>query len=762
MLSTKEIKEIHQRLDENPSKNTRRKLRKRLTEHEYASKYPPFSPLSYDQRFVNRTTSQNTLVDLIRRAEEASIFLLDTESTTVPYHPNEPALIQLQIVSDKQIPIVLIVEVKHLPPIGSEPFDSIKELFRITLDHRNEVYTWGQLNELDAFERFGLFTRAQIGIREKGNLQEYYKEYWRLTHVHTEAADCRCEGCIGIGSNNPWSLQAAVAEQLHEWLDKRNTCSQFGVGLDPQLHTSSQPQSARSEQLAQYAVYDCLAMERLMIDIQEHPAPEQDVNLSYPSISIGIDIDDADLNESGETIMVSPMQSLAPSSSRTEDLHQAEDHLRVDEQLRDDESKYRHRVDEHRRTENRLRTDDRRRADDPTRDSNAHDQTRGRHRNDNPDKQHDPRDRSPHPYPNDDERNHPRDLHRSEDRHNHSSPSSNPTRLSRTDDRNRADNRTDNRTDDRRRTIDQHDRIDDRQLVNGQPNRTKDYRRTHDQPDRTEDYRRTKGQHDRIDVRRRANDQPDRTDDRHRVIDRPDRIDDRRRANDQHERIDNRHPSNEQPQGYQTTDVRRRASDQHDRTNDRRQVIDRPVRIDGRRRVKGQHNRPWDRHRSDDRHRNNDHDQLNDQPGETHDRQYRNDRNEQPKDRRRADGPDRNKDRPEERQTLAATLPHQEKNEEQRIWRNRKATLKQRRRSFRHEIIRRGIDPRFSIKTVKEILRRFGIIYSAVNIAKSTTSGRTSLYIGVRQKSKLRQYEVRTRTLFTTDFYEEFRARHHQ
>jgi hypothetical protein len=346
MLSTKEIKEIHQRLDKNPSKNARKKLRKRLTEHEYASKYPPFTPLSYDQRFVNRTTSEDTLVDLIRRAKEASIFLLDTESTTVLYHPNEPALIQLQIVSDKQIPIVLIVEVKHLPPIGSKLFNFIKELFRITLDHQNEVYTWGGLDELCAFERFGLFTNAQIGIREKGNLQAYYKEYWRLTHVHTEAADCRCETCIGIGANNPWSLQTAVAEQLHEWLDKRDTCSQFGVGLDPQLHTSSQTQSARSEQLAQYAVYDCLAMERLMVDIQEHPAPEQEVNPSHPSISI--DIDDADLNESGETMMVSPMQALAPSSSQIEDHHQAEDHLRTDDHLRNDEPKYRHRVDEHR------------------------------------------------------------------------------------------------------------------------------------------------------------------------------------------------------------------------------------------------------------------------------------------------------------------------------------------------------------------------------------------------------------------------------
>lgn len=111
---------------------------------------------------------------------------------------------------------------------------------------------------------------------------------------------------------------------------------------------------------------------------------------------------------------------------------------------------------------------------------------------------------------------------------------------------------------------------------------------------------------------------------------------------------------------------------------------------------------------------------------------------------------------PEQQQHEATTsLTNIERNK-----RNRARTLKQRQRHYRHEIIRRGIDSRFSIKIVKEILRRYEIPYTAVNISKSTMTGRTSLYIGIRNPSKLREYEARTKNLFTTDYYNEFRARH--
>lgn len=93
--------------------------------------------------------------------------------------------------------------------------------------------------------------------------------------------------------------------------------------------------------------------------------------------------------------------------------------------------------------------------------------------------------------------------------------------------------------------------------------------------------------------------------------------------------------------------------------------------------------------------------------------------------------------------------------------RNRICTIKQRIRNYRDEIIRRGIDPRFSISMVKEILRRYEVPYTALNISKSSSTGRTSLYIGIRNKAMLKEYESRTRELFTTDYFNEFSARNH-
>ena len=118
------------------------------------------------------------------------------------------------------------------------------------------------------------------------------------------------------------------------------------------------------------------------------------------------------------------------------------------------------------------------------------------------------------------------------------------------------------------------------------------------------------------------------------------------------------------------------------------------------------------------------------------------------------------RERQEHQQVVHEPISFTEDDQRRKL-RNRRSTLKQRRRQYRYEIIRRGIDPRFTITIVKEILRRYEVEYTAVNISKSTITGKTSLYIGIRNPSKLREFETRTRKLFTTDYYNEFRARHH-
>ena len=96
------------------------------------------------------------------------------------------------------------------------------------------------------------------------------------------------------------------------------------------------------------------------------------------------------------------------------------------------------------------------------------------------------------------------------------------------------------------------------------------------------------------------------------------------------------------------------------------------------------------------------------------------------------------------RQLKRSNEPHQEEkdsHDRKRNIENRINTIRQRQRKYTHKIIRRGIDPRFNINIVKEILYRYGVPYIVVNISKSKMTGRI-------------------KNLFTTEYYDEFGVRH--
>lgn len=472
MLSKQELQNIQRALANNPSKSAERKLRNKLIEHDYASKYPPFSPLTHHQHFLNKTTSEQTLHQLIDAAKISEIILLDTESITVYRQPNRPGLIQLQLIPNDAVPIVIIIEVHHLPPTNCNQFKLIQEFFRIVLDSDKVVYTWGTIDELTPFTTFSLFNTEQIYSPENKNLQEIFKNYWQLCHKHRTTPNCNCEDCLGKQPNQPWKLLDAVAHQLHEWLDKRRTCSAFNIGLDPQLRQLTTEQLEYRSILTNYAANDVLSMEKIMIDIQERPPPTSSTITSTNHPGNLSEIQDENTMDETPAVLL-----LHPSSP-----------IPITEQ--------------------------------PS----------------IPDKQTDPQ------------------------QHHH--------------------------------------------------HRTK----------KENEYQ--------------------------------------REENDHHQQRE-------------------------------------------------EHNR----------------------------HQQRDDNNRQ-----------------QQREENDVNIERKQK--------NRTSTIRQRRRHFRHEIIRRGIDPRFSVTIVKEILRRYEIPYNAVIISKSKLTRRTSLYIGIRNPSKIRQYETRTRNLFTTNYYNEFRARH--
>jgi hypothetical protein len=472
MLSDQELQDTQRAWENCSSKKIKRKLKKKLDEHNYAIKYPPFSPLPHHQHFFNRKTDERIIHKVIDNAKTSNVILLDTESITVHRQPNRPGLIQIQLTPADELPVVIIIEVNHLPSTDSNKFELMKKFFRIVLDPERTIYTWGKIDELKAFVEFNLFDERQINQSDNEDLQNIFKQHWQQHHKHKATVDCTCEKCIGKKPKDTWKLLDAVAYQLHEWLDKRHTCSPFNIGLDPKLYQLSIEELEYRKTLSQYAANDVLSMEKLMISMQdESPVMESMVEHMAQAPQIQ--------NESPPD----------PTEGAILLIHQ------------------------------------------------------------------------PSPPP-----------------------------------------------------IQQIDQQRSEQI-------------NHQQAQEEE--------------------------------------------------------QNEQSNESNQIRYRSEENPQHQRGNNHINISEQQHRVE-------------------------------------HQHEY---------------------------------------NQEERKRRNRIRTVKQRQRNFKYEIIRRGIDPRFSITIVKEILRRYGISYTALQISKSQWTRRTSLYIGIRDPAKLREYEHRTRPLFTTEFYDEFRAR---
>ncbi|CAF4282945.1 unnamed protein product [Rotaria magnacalcarata] len=99
--------------------------------------------------FINYNTSEQTLQHLIEAVKNSTSFTLDTESVCIPYQPNKPALIQLQVIQENLFSYIIVIEVCHLPHENTEKFELIRELFTIhqILVHTNVLNNEQQTRE---------------------------------------------------------------------------------------------------------------------------------------------------------------------------------------------------------------------------------------------------------------------------------------------------------------------------------------------------------------------------------------------------------------------------------------------------------------------------------------------------------------------------------------------------------------------------------------------------------------------------------------
>ena len=296
MLSQSEIEKAKWQLSHVPNKfNNKQKqnfchnINKKLKEHLYASRYPPFESSPHERIFVNRTTTEKTLIELNDAIINSEIFTLDTESTIIPYQPNKPSLIQLQIITSEIFSIVILVEMCHLPRRDEPTFQLIKNLFDSLLQPEKKIFIWGKIDELKQFVQYGLFTKNQIHLPVDKNVQEVFNEYWVNNFPHQPkstsggTSTCKCKSCFGIKHDNSIAIQDAVAFELNRWIDKRLTKNPFDIGLDPQLYRWNRNQLDYRQQMCDYAVNDCDAIYQIIVSTrildEQHLSSEQSIEI---------------------------------------------------------------------------------------------------------------------------------------------------------------------------------------------------------------------------------------------------------------------------------------------------------------------------------------------------------------------------------------------------------------------------------------------------------------------------------------------------
>ncbi|CAF4110622.1 unnamed protein product [Rotaria sordida] len=133
--------------------------------------------------------------------------------------------------------------------------------------------------------------------------------------------DTESVSCTDIQENNPWSIQAATAYELHKWLDKRYTRSPFDIGLDPKLVKLNSNELEYRQLITQYAANDCDAMYQLLItmDVIKQQSPQSPANEEETNNDLELML--FDVNKQNEQELFEEQQATITSSSTTKPTH---------------------------------------------------------------------------------------------------------------------------------------------------------------------------------------------------------------------------------------------------------------------------------------------------------------------------------------------------------------------------------------------------------------------------------------------------------
>ena len=241
---------------------------------------PTFVPIQ-DCRIIrlDHRVPSFDLYNLIQRANITNSYTIDTEKDFVTH---QPALFQIEFIGTESL--VVVVQVCHLPPVGSSLLWMMQALFKTILTSSNKFYAWGNVKlELADFVPCGLFSCQLLDqISDSTDVQKQFKGWYNRTFTHecglpssvvNDHAVCTCPHRPMKQQNEPWSLQRTVAWTFSEFLDKTRTKSRWAQVVNHQhgIRRSdlvTQQRKSFFDHLVLYAIDDCLSVTKLSMVIE--------------------------------------------------------------------------------------------------------------------------------------------------------------------------------------------------------------------------------------------------------------------------------------------------------------------------------------------------------------------------------------------------------------------------------------------------------------------------------------------------------------
>ena len=234
---------------------------------------------------VHRRTKFIVLSTLIRVATVTRRYTLDVQFDIDPcpwLKKNNvvPALLQIEFHLTEASPLVLLIEVAHVPT-NKRKRRAIQLLCAKIFSPSNHIYTWKPWsNQLDGFRRCALLDLCDLTALNMYDVAQSFTEWYTMAFPRSR-----------LSGETAYSLQTAIFLTFAEWLDTSVQYAPWSCGIDVDVTKIDQTNLNRMEEqrelrrrMQDYALNNCFAISRLLILLSSDASALESIGRSCRTI----------------------------------------------------------------------------------------------------------------------------------------------------------------------------------------------------------------------------------------------------------------------------------------------------------------------------------------------------------------------------------------------------------------------------------------------------------------------------------------------